>query len=128
MKNGLPGADLIEAGLADLHAERESVAALLVAIGSPRLRRLGLDVPDDLPENPEHRLYNLLAEDDSDSAHSRYNAFVRRLVTFEATAEHAMNPPSSNPKFQSLVEEIVRADFPEGTNAVRNDLAYLQEL
>lgn len=87
MNNGLPGADLIEAGLADLHEGRESVAALLVAIGSPRLRRLGLDVPDTLPDNPEHRLYNLLAEDDSDSAHSRYNAYLRRLVSYERAAE-----------------------------------------
>lgn len=87
MNNGLPGADLIEAGLADLHAGRESVAALLVAIGSPRLRRLGLNLPDTLPDNPEHRLYNLLAEDDSDSAHSRYNAYLRRLVSYERAAE-----------------------------------------
>ena len=58
MNNGLPGADLIEAGLADLHAGCESIAALLVAIGSPRLRRLGLDIPDHTPENPEHRLYD----------------------------------------------------------------------
>src|SRR5690242_8927342 len=87
MNNGLPGADLIEAGLGNLHAGRESVAALLVAIGSPRLRRLGLDVPEDLPENPEHRLYDLLAEDDSDSAHSRYNAHLRRLVSYERAAE-----------------------------------------
>jgi hypothetical protein len=128
MQNGLPGADLIESGLNDLRAGRETVAALLVAIGAPRLRTLGLEISDNLPDNPEHRLYDLLARDDSDSAHSRYNAFVRRLVTFEATAEHAMNPPSSNPKFQRLVEQIVRADFPEGTNALRKDLTYLQDL
>ena len=30
---------------------------------------------------------DLLAETDSDSAHSRYNALVRRLVSFENTAE-----------------------------------------
>ena len=87
MNDGLPGADLIELGLADLHAGRESVAALLVAIGSPRLRRLGLDIPDDIPENPEHRLYDMLAADDSDSAHSRYNAYLRRLVSYERAAE-----------------------------------------
>ena len=87
MNNGLPGADLIEAGLADLHAGRESIAALLVAIGSPRLRRLGLDIPVHTPENPEHRLYDLLARDDSDSAHSRYNAYLRRLVSYERAAE-----------------------------------------
>ena len=87
MQNGLPGADLIEAGLIDLRAGRETVAALLVAIGAPRLRTLGLEIPDNLPDNPEHRLYDLLAQDDSDSAHSRYNAFVRRLVSYERAAE-----------------------------------------
>jgi hypothetical protein len=83
----LPGEDLIAAGVKDLHAGRETVAALLVAIGSPRLRRLGLTLPAQLPQNPEHRLYDLLAQDDQDSAHSRYNAFIRRLVSYERAAE-----------------------------------------
>lgn len=83
----LPGEDLIEAGLHDLREGRETVAALLVAIGSPRLRRLGLELPDQLPQNPEHRLYDLLAQHDPDSAHSRYNAFIRRLVSYERAAE-----------------------------------------
>jgi hypothetical protein len=83
----LPGGDLIEQGLRDLHAQRETVAALLVAIGSPRLRQLGIELPDNLPDDPEHRLYELLARDEPDSAHSRYNAFIRRLVSFERAAE-----------------------------------------
>lgn len=87
MDEALPGADLIEAGLKDLDEGRETVPALLVAIGGPRLRQLGLKLPDNLPDKPEHRLYNLLAQDDSDSAHSRYNAFVRRLVSYERAAE-----------------------------------------
>ncbi len=87
MDADLPGEDLIEAGLEDLSAGRETIAALLVAIGSPRLRRLGLAIPEELPQNPEHRLYDLLARDDQDSAHSRYNAFIRRLVSYERAAE-----------------------------------------
>ena len=83
----LPGEDLIDEGVRDLRAERETIAALLVAIGSPRLRRLGIELPDTLPENPEHRLYELLAKDEPDSAHSRYNALIRRLVSFEQAAE-----------------------------------------
>jgi len=78
----LPGGDLIEEGLEDLRAGRESAAALLVSIGAPRLRRLGLDVPAPFPR-PEHRLYALLARSDPDSAHARYNALLRRLVSYE---------------------------------------------
>ena len=87
MDYALPGADLIEAGLADLRAGHETVAALLVAIGAPRLRGVGLELPDNLPQSPEHRLYQLLSSDDSDSAHSRYNALIRRLVSYERAAE-----------------------------------------
>jgi len=87
MNSALPGADLIDEGVTDLREGRETIAALLVAIGSPRLRRLGFELPDSLPEDPEHRLYDLLAKDEPDSAHSRYNALIRRLVSFERAAE-----------------------------------------
>jgi hypothetical protein len=89
MNDALPGNDLIEAGVRDLREGRETTAALLVAIGAPRLRHLGIELPNELPQNPEHRLYALLAKDGSDSAHSRYNALIRRLVSFERAAECA---------------------------------------
>jgi len=79
---GLPGGDLIAAGLADLAQGRETAAALLVSIGAPRLRRGGMSVPSPLSD-PEHRLYALLRREGEDSAHSRYNALLRRLVSFE---------------------------------------------
>ena len=81
----LPGGDLIEAGLDDLRQHRRSVAALLVSIGAPRLRQLGLRVPR-TEADPERCLYELLARSDPDSAHGRYNALVRRLVSFERAA------------------------------------------
>lgn len=59
-----------------------------MSIGAPRLRGLGLDVPDVVP-HPELRLYELLRSEDEDGAHSRYNALVRRLVSFERAAECA---------------------------------------
>lgn len=84
----LPGSDLIKQGLRDLAAGTESIESLLVPVGAPRLRRIGLDIPDDdSPEFPEDRLYAKLAEEDSDAAHSRYNALIRRLVSFEQAAE-----------------------------------------
>jgi hypothetical protein len=83
----LPGSELIETGIRDLQAGRETIEALLVAIGEPRLRRIGLQLPEQMPGEPEHRLYDLLALEGSDSAHSRYNALIRRLVSFERAAE-----------------------------------------
>jgi hypothetical protein len=85
--SSLPGAELLEKGLEDLRAHRESPEALLVAIGAPRLARLGIDLPPHRLAQPEHRLYHLLAADDADTAHSRYNALIRRLVSFERAAE-----------------------------------------
>lgn len=81
----LPGGDVIEQGLADLARGIESVPGLLVSIGAPRLRRLGVGVPAPIAD-PELRLYQLLASSDPDSAHGRYNALVRRLVSFERSA------------------------------------------
>lgn len=83
----LPGADLVRTGLDDLRQGRESLEALLVLVGAPRLRRIGLDVPEAGGALPEHRLYQRLAESDSDTAHGRYNALIRRLVSFERAAE-----------------------------------------
>jgi hypothetical protein len=81
----LPGADLIEAGLADLVAGTETDEALLVSIAAPRLRALGLDVPPPF-EDAELRLYNRLAARHGAGAHARYNALIRRLVSFQRAA------------------------------------------
>jgi hypothetical protein len=78
----LPGEDLIAAGLDDLANGAESVPSLLVSIGTPRLRQLGIEIGTPF-RDPEHRLYRLLAASYGDGAHSRYNALVRRLVSFE---------------------------------------------
>ena len=81
--DSLPGNDLIVTGVEDLLHQRQTIPALLVAIGAPKLRSLGLEVPENLPSTPEHRLYDLLSDADPDSAHSKYNALIRRLVSFE---------------------------------------------
>ncbi len=85
----LPGGDLVRQGLADLQGGVESVPALLVLAGGPRLRRLSIEVPTVQPSDdlPEHRLYQLLAVAHGDAAHSRYNALLRRLVSFERAAQ-----------------------------------------
>ena len=82
MRTDLPGHDLVAQGLDNLAAGAETAAALLVSIGAPRLKQLGLQISDPIPGG-EHWLYELLSRTDPDSAHSRYNALVRRLVSFE---------------------------------------------
>ena len=82
----LPGGDLILAGIEDLQRGDETTAALLVSIGAPRLRRLGYELPITTPD-PEQRLYAFLARSGAASAHGRYNALIRRLVSFERAAE-----------------------------------------
>lgn len=86
MRHPLPGAELVAQGLTDLARGAETVEALLVSIGAPRLRALGLRLEGAFPD-PERRLYDVLAAEDSDLAHSRYNALIRRLVSYEHAAE-----------------------------------------
>lgn len=81
----LPGADLVKQGAEDLDGGHESAAALLVSIGAPRPRPVGVKLSSPIPF-PEHKLYLLLAREKGDAAHSAYNALLRRLVSFERAA------------------------------------------
>lgn len=81
----LPGADLVRRGVEDLSTGRETAEALLVSIGAPRLRAVGLSISAPI-ELPEHKLYLLLAREKGNGAHSAYNALIRRLVSFERAA------------------------------------------
>lgn len=87
---GLPGAEIVLPGLADLEAGRESVFASAVECAAPRLRRAGLSAPDATGAEPAgHRLYRLLSEELGDGAHSRYNAILARVASFAGAAERA---------------------------------------
>lgn len=81
----LPGANLVRRGVADLRNGRESAEALLVSIGAPRLRSVGVELPETIA-SPEHKLYLLLAREKGNAGHSAYNALIRRLVSFERAA------------------------------------------
>jgi hypothetical protein len=71
-------------GLDDLQQGIPSTESLLVQVGASKLRSLGVEVPAvTSAESPEHRLYAHLEEEFGAAAHSRYNALVRRLVSFE---------------------------------------------
>jgi hypothetical protein len=81
----LPGSDMVAAGLAALAAGEVSDDALLVSIAAPRLRQLGIDVPVTL-SRPEDQLFERLTQQHADAAHGRYNALVRRIVSFTRAA------------------------------------------
>jgi hypothetical protein len=80
-----PGAELIEAGLADLAAGLVTIESLLVSIAAPGLRDVGLAVGQPIPD-AELRLYALLSARDGLAVHSRYNALLRRVASFRHAA------------------------------------------
>ncbi|MBI4244551.1 MAG: hypothetical protein HY606_10720 [Planctomycetes bacterium] len=82
----LPGGELILNGIHDLAKGKETIASLLVSIGEPRLRRLGFTIASPYPD-PEISLYLLLARRHDAGAHSKYNSYIRQLVSFERAAE-----------------------------------------
>lgn len=84
----LPGHELVEEGLGDLAAGRISDCALLVLIAAPRLRRLGIEVPQRHCSSPcEHVLFGRLEERLGSGAHSYYNSLLRRIDSYAHALE-----------------------------------------
>ncbi len=81
-QTAFPGADVIVEGLADLARGEETLASLLVSIAPSRLASVGVPLPRPPFEDPELRLYGRLAQRHGDGAHSKYNAWLRQLVSF----------------------------------------------
>ena len=84
--DALPGSELVMKGLSDLARRDQTPEALLVSIAAQRLAASGHTVAAPFPD-AELRLYALLAEDDADSAHGRYNALLRKLSSYARAAE-----------------------------------------
>lgn len=78
---GLPGGEMVDTGLADLAYGRTTPESLAVSLAAPRLRREGVPVGTVL-DDPERRLFEVLSRTEGDMAHARYNACLRRLVSF----------------------------------------------
>ena len=85
----LPGYPLIQAGMHDGEAGLESVEALLVEIAAPRLRAVGLPIPEFASKRPdaELRLYQRLGTTGTPDPYSRYNALLREIDSFGRAAE-----------------------------------------
>jgi hypothetical protein len=79
---GMPGGELVDTGLSDLAAGRETAGSLLVSLAAPRLIREGVPVPRETIPDAETRLYRLLERTDEGLAHARYNALRRQIVSF----------------------------------------------
>jgi hypothetical protein len=85
---GVPGWELVDAGMTDLAAGRLTIESELVRSASDRLRGLGLNVPPG--DDQTNQLYALIeAEVGPARAHGRYNALRRRLTSFLRAAPGA---------------------------------------
>ncbi|HEX5133123.1 MAG TPA: hypothetical protein VFX92_11645 [Candidatus Krumholzibacteria bacterium] len=79
---GLPGGEVIDAGLAALAAGEESVESLLVSLAAPRLKREGVPLPLGVIADADVRLYRLLEAKNGELAHARYLACLRQVASF----------------------------------------------
>jgi hypothetical protein len=82
---GLPGAELVCAGIEDLRCGRLTEEALLILEAAPALTRLGISVPPapgEIPGLISHALYALIQDRLGQGAHSYYNSLIRRIVSF----------------------------------------------
>ena len=79
---GLPGGEIIDAGLAALAAGEESVESLVVSLAAPRLKREGVPLPHDVIADADLRLFRLLERTSGDLAHARYLAYLRQIASF----------------------------------------------
>jgi hypothetical protein len=89
----LPGHELVEQGIADLSDDRVTDFSLLVLIAAPRLKRLGIRIPErTFPRPYEHQLYARLNDRLGAGAHSYYNSLIRRIVSYARAVEREQEP------------------------------------
>jgi hypothetical protein len=121
--DGLPGADLIEKGLADHANGLRSPEACLVEMASPRLAAAGiLNAPSAMTDT-EHTLYNLLGQQNPDP-YPLYNSLCRRLVSFEQALDHRLRQntqekflDSCNQRNEASLAIWKAASVPKGRDA-----------
>ena len=89
----LPGADLIEAGIAALDRGERTIEALLVALAAERLRDIGLTIPQDADQiaTPNLALYAAVRHAGGD--YFDYNALLGRLSSFADACEWLQREP-----------------------------------
>ena len=94
-QSALPGQELVEQGLADIEKCKLTDCALLVLIAAPRLKSLGIQVPEmRFPQPIEHLLYEQLEERFGTDAHSHYNSLLRRMGSYAHALEREQSETS----------------------------------
>src|SRR5437016_3817747 len=84
----IPGEELVQEGLADLAQDKLTDCSLLLLVAAPRLRNLGVDIPDRPTSTPYHHLlYERLEDRLGTAAHSHYNSLIRRIVSYARAME-----------------------------------------
>ena len=73
---------MVDKGLDDLAAGRETSESLVVSQAAPRLRREGVPLPAVCIPDADRRLYRLLEETHGILAHARYLARLRQIASF----------------------------------------------
>jgi hypothetical protein len=73
---------MIDRGLEDLAAGRETRESLAVSLASKRLRREGVPLPAEPFPDADRRLYRRLESTDGALAHARYLAWLRQVASF----------------------------------------------
>jgi len=90
----LPGTALIQQGLQDYRENLHTMPSCLVRMARRRLVRAGLmEASSGNDINAELDLYKLLSHE-GNQAHSRYNALVRELISFEHALDHRLRQAS----------------------------------
>ncbi len=89
MLENLPGAKIVERGIADLAAGLETEASLLVLVAAPRLRKLDLKIINNSnSKRPyEHALYGLIEQSRGSGAFSYYLSLIRKIISFARALE-----------------------------------------
>jgi hypothetical protein len=85
----LPGGAMIDQGLDDLAANRETAESLAISLASSRLRREGVPLPAACFPDAEWRLYRLEEAVNEELGHARYLARLRQVSSFADACRNA---------------------------------------
>lgn len=78
---GVPGGELVDAGLAALARDEPTPESFAVSLAAPRLQSEGVPIRYPLPD-AEQGLYDALCKSSGELAHARYGAYLAQIASF----------------------------------------------